>query len=95
MRAVDELAVGRERQIACPAAREEALCLLPRLHVDHGNVAAQSVGDVERVARPVDDDASGFESGGQRPRHFQRRRVDDRHRIVGGIGHVDVRAVRR
>ena len=65
MRAVNELSVRGQGQIACASSGQKALGFPPSLEIDDGNVIAEAVSDVKGLGSGVKDDAAGLEAGGQ------------------------------
>ena len=95
VRAVNKFAIRGQRQIAGASSGQKALGFLAGFEIDHGDVVAEAVGDVESVGSGVKDDPAGLEAGGQGSDDLQRGCVNDRHCIGPRVGDDRVSGVGR
>ena len=95
MGAIDAPPVRGERQVRGAAPGQQAFGLHAAPEVDHRDIVAHAVGDVEKAALPIGYGCVGFEPRGQFPHHFEGGRIDDGYRVAPRIRHVQLPPVRR
>ena len=81
VRAIDKLSIRRQREITRAAASQQPFDLLAGTYIDHGNVAAKAVRDVQGLAAAVRNDAGGLKASRQRAHGSQSRDIDYRYRV--------------
>src|SRR5579863_4244062 len=64
------------------------------LDVNYRDVAAEAIGDVQKLTVRIGHDTGRFESGGKSLDDLPGRRVDHRNRVGPGVGDVEAAAIR-